>query len=139
MEFMAFAGRGRMRAGRPRYDLEAKDIGCLIAVLLILGDAAGPGFVVDGGEEGEDFLEEGLVEGFFGPFDVVGDVFGAGGADEGGGDVGVGEGVLDGEFGDVDSAGLAEFGGGGAGGADVGGGGVPGGGFAVAEEAHGEG
>lgn len=67
--------------------------------------------IFDGGEEALDFGEELLIERFGSPFGPAADVGGIGAASDGGGDVGVSDGELEGNFGDVGATRGAKVGG----------------------------
>ena len=86
--------------------------------LIVLGEAFLVAEVFDGCEDLLDGGEEGLVDRFGEPLGPFFDVFGVGGSGDGGSDVGVGAGELEGELGDVYSIVLAEFCGGSGGGFD---------------------
>lgn len=60
--------------------------------------------VFDGAENVLDLVEELLVERFSNPLGPVADVLGIGAAGNGGGDIGIGAGELEGEFSDVGAA-----------------------------------
>lgn len=107
--------------------------------LVVFGEAFLVAEVFDGGEDLVDLFEEGLVDGFGEPFGPFGDVFWVGGAGDGGGDVFVGAGELEGELGDIDAVVFTEFGGGAGRGFDFFGFLEPVGEGGVGEEAGGEG
>ncbi len=95
--------------------------------------------VLDGFEDGDDLVEEVAVDRGGEPLGPFGDVFGVGGAGDGGGDAGVLTGKLDGELCDIDAVVGAEFRGVAGGLFDVLGFLEPLGEFGVGEEAGGEG